>query len=66
MSVADLAQCCEVPPYHLLGEAAPAFDVGMCQDAEASRDREIVKLPQLIAERDCLARRSGRGASRTP
>jgi transposase len=55
VSVADLAQCYEVYPNQLLGEAARAFDAGVGRDAEASRDREIVKLPQLIAERDCLA-----------
>jgi hypothetical protein len=51
MSVADLAPCCDVRPTQLLAEAARAFDA----DVEASRDREIVKPPQLIAERNYLA-----------
>jgi len=45
-------------------QAARAFDAGSCQDAEASRDREIEKLHakigQLIVERDFLAKRFGR------
>ena len=48
----------------LLEQAARAFDAGVGNDAEASREREIEKLHakigQLTVERDFLAKRSGR------